>query len=87
MDDPRNRPALLHCWQGVKRTGIMVAIFRMEYQRVGNAEALETFSTFGRDPTRFQPVDRDYVANYVPRWRRQAQPAAGAGVGAAPGAR
>src|SRR5262249_38728667 len=31
VDDPRNRPVLVHCWKGIKRTGLMVAIYKMEY--------------------------------------------------------
>src|SRR5260370_17386827 len=32
MDDPQTYPVLLHCRAGLHRTGVMVAVYRMEYQ-------------------------------------------------------
>ena len=31
MDDPKNHPVLVHCEHGIGRTGLIVSIFRMEY--------------------------------------------------------
>ncbi len=70
MDDLPGRPVLLHCWHGVHRTGLMTAVFRMEYQRATNEEALEGLALFGRDKEDFGPGDREFIAGYVPRWRR-----------------
>jgi tyrosine-protein phosphatase SIW14 len=72
LDDPRNRPVLVHCWQGVTRTGIMVAVFRMEYQGVENREALEGLHAFGKTVEQFKPTERDFILNYVPRSKRRA---------------
>ena len=32
MDDPDSYPVLIHCNAGLNRTGVMVAVYRMEYQ-------------------------------------------------------
>jgi tyrosine-protein phosphatase SIW14 len=32
MDNPDNYPVLVHCKAGLHRTGVMVAVYRMEYQ-------------------------------------------------------
>jgi len=40
MDDPQNRPVLLHCIHGVGRTGIFSAIYRIEYQNWSHTRAL-----------------------------------------------
>jgi protein tyrosine phosphatase (PTP) superfamily phosphohydrolase (DUF442 family) len=33
MDDPHNHPVLLHCRAGLHRTGVLAAVFRMEYDQ------------------------------------------------------
>jgi len=71
LDDHRNHPVLVHCWKGIKRTGVMVAIYRMEYQRWDNAEALRGLSAFGRTPEDFTLAEREFILNYVPRWKRK----------------
>src|SRR6516225_9825762 len=32
LDDPATYPVLLHCHAGLHRTGVMVAVYRMEYE-------------------------------------------------------
>ncbi len=51
-DDPANWPVLIHCKAGRDRTGLLTAIWRMEYQRRSKAEAVAElkangFATFG----------------------------------------
>jgi tyrosine-protein phosphatase SIW14 len=44
MDDPANHPVLLHCRAGLHRTGVLAAVFRMEYEQSygwSQIEALE----------------------------------------------
>ncbi len=74
LDDPGNRPVLLHCWNGVRRTGILTAVYRMEYQRATNAEALAGLTLFRRTGEDFDPAERKFILDYVPRWRRDASP-------------
>jgi predicted protein tyrosine phosphatase len=86
LDDAANRPALVHCWQGVKRTGMMVAIYKMEYLRMDNERAIAELPAFGRELEDFAEADREMLRRYVPRWRRPpgaSEPAAAPVSGAA----
>ncbi|HVR75978.1 MAG TPA: tyrosine-protein phosphatase [Planctomycetota bacterium] len=74
VDDPRNRPVLVHCWLGVKRTGVMVAVYKMEYQNVSNEQALAELPAFGRDLEDFVDGEREFVAGYIPRAKRAFSP-------------
>jgi protein-tyrosine phosphatase len=61
MDDPRNHPVLLHCEHGSGRTGVMVAIYRMEYEgwsaedAIAEARRWSHYGSFGegQDKTEF----------------------------------
>jgi protein tyrosine/serine phosphatase len=71
MDDPKNHPALVHCYAGIHRTGSMCAIFRMEYQHWPNEQAIEEMRRCGFEPlTREQDI-AEYLHAYVPRWKRK----------------
>jgi len=72
MDDPGSRPVLLRCWNGVRRTGILTAVYRMEYERATNDDALAGLSAFGRTAEDFEPAERKFIQDYVPRWKREA---------------
>jgi len=37
--DPANRPALIHCYHGIGRTELFVAIYRMEFEQWSNERA------------------------------------------------
>jgi tyrosine-protein phosphatase SIW14 len=68
MDDSANYPVLLHCFAGTHRTGAMVAIYRMEYERWTNSEALAELRGAG-----YKNLDNEldvlaYLENYKPRW-------------------
>jgi protein tyrosine phosphatase (PTP) superfamily phosphohydrolase (DUF442 family) len=71
LDDPENRPALVHCNHGVRRAAQFEAICRMEYQRWTNERALSVlrrrsaFLGFGRGSR-----SRRFVQSYVPRRER-----------------
>jgi protein tyrosine phosphatase (PTP) superfamily phosphohydrolase (DUF442 family) len=80
LDDPQNRPALVHCNHGVRRAAQFEAICRMEYQRWSNDRALSVlrrrsaFLGFGRGSR-----SRRFVQSYVPRRERvDASPSLGA---------
>ena len=74
MDDPTAWPVLIHCKAGLHRTGVMTALYRMEYNGWSTYEAIEEMrqNGFSRNPS-YSPNDyvRQYLANYVPRskWR------------------
>ena len=68
----KKQPILIHCAQGVIRTGMMVAIYEMEYRHKDNKQTLEQLPMFGHDlyvPKRQRM--RDFITNYVPRWKQQ----------------
>ena len=72
LDQPENRPALVHCNHGVRRAAQFEAICRMEYQRWSNERALSVLrrrSAFlgFRSGSR----SRRFVQGYVPRRERQ----------------
>ncbi|HEX3315861.1 MAG TPA: tyrosine-protein phosphatase, partial [Gemmataceae bacterium] len=76
MDDPKAWPVLIHCKAGLHRTGVLVALYRMEYDAYSVYEALEEMrdNGFGRNPS-YSPNDyiRQYLADYVPRSKRDAE--------------
>src|SRR5206468_4829000 len=72
MDDPARAPVLIHCRAGLHRTGVLVALYRMEYDGWSVYEALEEMRAlgFGRMAS-YSPNEyiRQYLANYQPRSR------------------
>jgi tyrosine-protein phosphatase SIW14 len=47
ITDSTNQPVFLHCAQGRDRTGVVVAVYRMEVDGWSNAEAEAEMQTFG----------------------------------------
>jgi protein tyrosine phosphatase (PTP) superfamily phosphohydrolase (DUF442 family) len=75
LDNPEYHPVLVHCAQGAIRTGIMTAIYEMEYRHRDNQKILDELDTFGHDldvPKRKRMCE--YILNYVPRWKQQRDP-------------
>jgi protein tyrosine/serine phosphatase len=72
MDDPANHPVLVHCFRGVHRTGAHVAIYRMEYDRWTNAEALDEVRACGYDHLDDEWDVLGFLESYRPRWWRAA---------------
>ncbi len=69
LDDPSNYPVLLHCKAGLHRTGLMTAIYRMEYEQVAPGRAMDElrangFGTFAATTANV------YVAQYIDRYQR-----------------
>jgi len=70
MDNPANYPVLLHCFAGIHRTGAMVAVYRMEFDRWTNSESLYELRATG-----YKNLDREldvlgYLECYRARWQR-----------------
>ena len=64
MDDESNYPVLLHCKAGLHRTGLMTAIYRMEYEGRSREEALDELKANGFGE--FKATDDNvYVKKYI----------------------
>jgi protein-tyrosine phosphatase len=68
LDDPATYPVLIHCRAGLHRTGIMTAIYRMEYQGWSREQAIAELKEngFGEWPC---TSANDYIAQYLLAYR------------------
>jgi len=64
MDDPSNYPVLIHCKAGLHRTGVMVAVYRMEYQGWSPQAALQEVKANGFGEFAATAAN-DYIAQYI----------------------
>ncbi len=64
MDDPDSYPVLIHCKAGLHRTGVMTAIYRMEYEGWTTRRALQELKANGFGEWNCT-ADNDYVMQYV----------------------
>jgi hypothetical protein len=72
LDDPNTYPVLIHCRAGLHRTGVMTAVYRMEYQGWSREEAVEEMKAngFGEWPcTSANEYIAQYILSYQPRRR------------------
>ncbi len=70
MDDPSNYPILFHCKAGLHRTGLLAAIFRMEYQGWSRGAALREMKAHGFGEFACSPSNdyvNQYILHYTPR--------------------
>jgi protein tyrosine/serine phosphatase len=72
MRDPANYPVLIHCFAGIHRTGIFVAIYRMEFDHLSNAEAIAELKESGYDNLDEEWDVLGYLEQYRPSWRSPA---------------
>lgn len=63
-DDPDNYPMVIHCRAGLHRTGVLAAIYRMEYQGWSVDEAFREMKDGGFGDTACHNAN-DYVIQYV----------------------
>lgn len=76
LDEPGTRPVLIHCYHGVGRTGLFVALYLMEYAGYSNEEAIHNVSRYytlrpgGRMGFRPQSSKGSFLLEYEPRSRR-----------------
>jgi tyrosine-protein phosphatase SIW14 len=71
MDDPANYPILVHCFAGTHRTGIMCAVFRMEYQHWSVDKAINELQFYGFEKSDLTPDVEEYLRGYKPRQSKQ----------------
>lgn len=69
LDDEANYPVLIHCHAGLHRTGVLTAIYRMEYQGWTADEAYRDMKAQGFGPWVCTSAN-DYVTQYVLNYRR-----------------
>lgn len=67
VEDEDNWPIFVHCQMGIHRTGLILALYRMQYQGCTGAQALAEMREHGFDWTR---VDRGAVEEYVLAYQR-----------------
>jgi hypothetical protein len=75
MDDPESYPVLIHCHAGLHRTGVLTAVYRMEYQNWTAEEAWLDMRANGFGPW-VGTCANDYVKQYVTTYRRGQRAAA-----------
>jgi hypothetical protein len=69
LDDPATFPVLLHCHAGLHRTGVMVAVYRMEYEDWSPREAIDEMKANGFAEWVCTSAN-DYITQYVLSFRR-----------------
>lgn len=69
LDDESNYPILIHCHAGLHRTGILTAVYRMEYEGWTPDEAYREMKAQGFGPWVCTSAN-DYVTQYVLTHRR-----------------
>jgi protein tyrosine/serine phosphatase len=63
--DSTNRPVLVHCAQGVRRTGMFVAAYQMSVQGFDKNKATAAIQTFGHSDRTADDI-RTFIAAYDP---------------------
>jgi hypothetical protein len=69
LDKPENYPVLIHCHAGLHRTGVLTAVYRMEYQNWTPDEAWRDLRANGFGPWVATSAN-DYITQYVATYRR-----------------
>jgi tyrosine-protein phosphatase SIW14 len=69
LDDPATYPVLIHCRAGLHRTGVMTAVYRMEYAGWTPGQAIEELKAngFGEWPC---TAANDYIMQYILTYQR-----------------
>jgi protein-tyrosine phosphatase len=71
VQDPAQQPVLVHCAQGVRRTGMMIAAYQMSVLGYDKAKAKASVLTFGHSERTANDVNR-FIDAYDPQTRRMA---------------
>jgi protein tyrosine phosphatase (PTP) superfamily phosphohydrolase (DUF442 family) len=64
LDDRKNQVLFLHCWQGADRTGVMVALYRIQHDGWSAGDAIEEMKAFHYHFL-FQPHLQRFVEAYA----------------------
>jgi len=75
MDDPANWPVLVHCRAGLHRTGVVVALYRIEYQGWSKDQAIAELKANGFGDSKCNDRNEyivQYILQYQPRSARAA---------------
>jgi hypothetical protein len=84
MDDPSTYPVLIHCRAGLHRTGVIAAVYRMEYQGWTPHEAISELKAHGFGEFAATAAN-DYITQYILTYQPGLRPAPVAGRPAVPG--
>jgi protein tyrosine/serine phosphatase len=68
LDNPANYPVLIHCKAGLHRTGILSALYRMEYEGWTAAQAWQELRDNGFGENCY--ADNDYIFQYLFRFHQ-----------------
>lgn len=71
IDDPANRPVLLHCFAGAHRTGVHCAVCRMEYDGWDSEAAMRELREAGYYNLDREDDVRQFLTGYVRRQDRR----------------
>jgi protein tyrosine/serine phosphatase len=71
LDDPANYPILLHCKAGLHRTGVLVALYRMEYDGWDVAAAMAELKENGFGDMAATSAN-DYITQYILTYKPRA---------------
>ncbi|VTS01339.1 fused DSP-PTPase phosphatase/NAD kinase-like protein [Tuwongella immobilis] len=72
LDDPNAYPVLIHCKAGLHRTGLLTAIYRMEYEQWSLGESIRELKAngFGDDAA---TEANAYIVQYLQKYRPRSQ--------------
>jgi protein tyrosine/serine phosphatase len=68
LDDPDSYPVLVHCRAGLHRTGVMTAVYRMEYQGLSRQDAVRDLKANGFGEFVCSSAN-DYITQYLLTYR------------------
>jgi tyrosine-protein phosphatase SIW14 len=72
MRDRKNHPVLVHCFAGIHRTGTMVGLYRMEFDRWSVDRAIAEMQLYGFAPEDMHEHIEVYLRSFRPSWKAAA---------------
>ena len=84
LDDPSAYPVLLHCRAGLHRTGLLTAVYRMEYEGWTLAAAVRELRANGFGDSACTTAN-DYLVQYLQIYQPRGEDPGSQGTGRAPG--